>query len=92
MTETEIKLLIKESGKKSSEWNENQTSGGVVKTFAMKTETDNAKATVENTSGTALPQTGGIGTTLFTVLGGLMTVAAGAILTMRRGKRKTMES
>ena len=39
-----------------------------------------------------LPQTGGIGTTLFTALGGLMTVTAGAILTMRRGKRKTAES
>jgi LPXTG-motif cell wall-anchored protein len=31
-----------------------------------------------------LPQTGGIGTTLFTALGGLMTVTAGAILTLRR--------
>ena len=39
-----------------------------------------------------LPETGGIGTTLFTALGGLMTVTAGAILTMRRGKRKPMES
>ena len=42
--------------------------------------------------GYELPQTGGIGTTLFTALGGLMTVTAGAILTMRRGKRKTAES
>ena len=38
-----------------------------------------------------LPETGGIGTTLFTALGGLMTVTAGAILTMRRGKRKIAE-
>ncbi|MBQ7437914.1 MAG: LPXTG cell wall anchor domain-containing protein [Oscillospiraceae bacterium] len=37
---------------------------------------------------TQLPQTGGIGTTLFTALGGLMTAMAGAILTLRR-KRKT---
>ncbi len=43
-------------------------------------------------SGYELPETGGIGTTLFTALGGLMTVTAGAILTMRRGKRKPMES
>ena len=42
-------------------------------------------------SGYELPQTGGIGTTLFTALGGLMTVTAGAILTMRRGKKKPME-
>ncbi len=34
-----------------------------------------------------LPQTGGIGTTLFTTLGGLLTVTAGAILTMRRKKQ-----
>ena len=43
----------------------------------------NALATVENTPGTALPQTGGIGITLFTALGGLMTAMAGAILTMK---------
>ena len=38
--------------------------------------------------GYELPETGGTGTALFTVLGGLMTAAAGAILTLRR-KRKT---
>ena len=43
------------------------------------------------TGGYELPQTGGIGTTLFTALGGLMTATAGAILTIRR-KRKTAES
>ena len=37
--------------------------------------------------GYELPQTGGIGTTLFTALGGLMTVTAGAILTIRRKKQ-----
>lgn len=46
------------------------------------------KLTVVNHAGTALPQTGGVGTTLFTALGGLMTAMAGAILTIRR-KRKT---
>ena len=45
----------------------------------------------QESSGYELPETGGIGTTLFTALGGLMTVTAGAILTMRRGKRKPME-
>ena len=55
-------------------------------------EAQNAIFVVENAPGTQLPETGGIGTTLFTALGGLMTVAAGAILTMCRGKRKTAES
>ena len=93
VTETEIKLLTKESGKTPSDWDATQTSGGIVKTFAHNQITGNEQATVENTSGTALPQTGGIGTTLFTALGGLLTVTAGAVLTLtsRRGKRKTAE-
>ena len=45
---------------------------------------------IENTPGAQLPQTGGIGTTLFTAFGGLMTATAGAILTIRR-KRKPAE-
>jgi len=43
---------------------------------------------VGNTPGTQLPQTGGIGTTLFTAIGGLMTATAGAILAIRK-KRET---
>ena len=38
--------------------------------------------------GYELPQTGGIGTTLFTALGGLMTATAGAILTMKSYRRR----
>ena len=47
------------------------------------------KGTIRNTpmSGVELPQTGGIGTALFTAVGGLMTVTAGAILTIRRKKQ-----
>ena len=40
--------------------------------------------TVTNSSGNELPSTGGIGTTLFYVLGGLMVVGAGAVLIARR--------
>lgn len=57
-------------------------------TFKQKTDTASVIVTIENTPGTALPQTGGIGTTLFTALGGLMTASAGAVLTIKR-KRKT---
>ena len=40
--------------------------------------------TAKNSSGNELPSTGGIGTTLFYVLGGLMVVGAGAVLIARR--------
>lgn len=48
----------------------------------------NATFTVENTPGTALPMTGGPGTTLFTALGGLLTATAGAILTLASFRRR----
>ena len=57
-------------------------------TFKQKTDTASVIVTIENTPGTALPQTGGIGTTLFTALGGLMTATAGAILTMKSYRRR----
>ena len=40
--------------------------------------------TVYNSTGYALPSTGGIGTALFTALGGIMAATAGAILTLKR--------
>ena len=51
-------------------------------------EATNAAITVGNDQGVELPQTGGIGTTLFTALGGLMTATAGAILTMKSYRRR----
>ena len=42
---------------------------------------------VGNTAGTALPQTGGPGAALYGLLGGLMAVTAGALLTLRRKKK-----
>lgn len=39
---------------------------------------------VVNTEGTILPTTGGMGTTLLYVIGGLLVVAAGAVLIFRR--------
>ena len=51
-------------------------------------EATNAAITVGNDQGVELPQTGGIGTTLFTALGGLMTTTAGAILTLKSYRRR----
>lgn len=47
--------------------------------------------TVINTPGTSLPGTGGIGTTIFTVTGASLVVAAGAMLTVYLKKRKAEE-
>ena len=46
---------------------------------------------VPNTPGIELPKTGGMGTEVFTALGGAMTAAAGAML-LRRKKKKTEEA
>jgi len=67
--------------------------GGQINPEADNTATYNKAGNifiVPNNPGSALPQTGGIGTALFTALGGLMTATAGAILTIRR-KRKPAE-
>lgn len=47
--------------------------------------------TIVNTKGTSLPGTGGIGTTIFTVTGASLVVAAGAMLTVYLKKRKAEE-
>ena len=43
-----------------------------------------AKQTVVNQAGTELPETGGVGTTLFYVFGAILFLGAGAILIARR--------
>lgn len=47
---------------------------------------NNAKAmiTIDNKSGSVLPSTGGMGTTLFYIVGGILVVAAGAILLLKK--------
>ncbi len=65
--------------------------GGQINPEAENTATYNKAGNifiVPNNPGSALPQTGGIGTTLFTALGGLMTATAGAILTMKSYRRR----
>jgi len=45
---------------------------------------ENNKITVVNNSGTVLPSTGGIGTTIFYVVGSIMVVAAGVLLITKK--------
>ena len=39
--------------------------------------------TVTNNQGTTLPETGGIGTTIFYIIGGVLVVGAGVLLAIR---------
>lgn len=50
--------------------------------------TANGKVTVENFSGTELPETGGIGTTIFYVVGGILVIGAAVLLITRRRMNK----
>ena len=77
-----VTLLKAESGKAPDAWG--SLSGDEYLNFTNASNT----LTVGNDAGSQLPQTGGIGTTLFTALGGLMTATAGAILTMKSYRRR----
>ena len=46
-------------------------------------ETGAVALTVRNNQGSTLPETGGIGTTLFYVIGGLLVIGAGILLIVR---------
>ena len=54
------------------------------RTEATTINNADAAITVDNASGTELPSTGGIGTTIFYVLGGLLVVGAAIVLIARR--------
>ena len=53
-------------------------------TKADETIADSEKIEVENKKGTELPSTGGIGTTIFYVIGGLLVLGAAIVLVARR--------
>ena len=58
------------------------TSGQV--TFTPRTQDGSLTTTVINQKGSTLPSTGGIGTTIFYVLGGLLVAGAGIVLVARK--------
>lgn len=57
---------------------------GRVSVTVVTNATAAAKITVVNNAGTQLPSTGGIGTTIFYVLGGILVIGAAVILIARR--------
>lgn len=61
----------------------NENVGEYSEQVSSSTDADN-HAAIQNTQGTELPSTGGIGTTLFYLIGGLMVLGAGIVLVSRR--------
>ena len=56
--------------------------------FTCTVDSGSIATTVVNVGGTTLPETGGIGTTIFYVLGGLLVVGAVVVLVVRRRVRE----
>ena len=52
--------------------------------YASDTSSVGSTTQIANYSGTVLPSTGGIGTTIFYILGGILVVGAGVLLITRR--------
>ena len=88
-----IKYLVYDESKTPANWDENPAATELL-TYVLAvdaTETtaaSNATVTVKNTAGTALPQTGGIGTALFTTLGAILSGTAGAALVLKKRKEE----
>lgn len=57
--------------------------------YTYNNATSNGTINVENKTGAELPSTGGIGTTIFYVVGGLLVVAAGVLLVTRKRMTKS---
>lgn len=57
---------------------------------AVVNETNTNQITVVNRAGTELPSTGGIGTTIFYVIGGVLVAAAGVLLIVKKRMSKEM--
>ena len=64
--------------------------GGEAKEYSeVSLADDNTTIIVRNTPGVELPSTGGIGTRLFTAIGAMLTMTAGAVLMIRRKRACT---
>lgn len=91
LLENDVKLVITATTANGQDWNGNAADALRGLTIAVNdgepqpgnTETGIVEVTVENKQGATLPETGGIGTTLFYIIGGLLVVGAGILLVVR---------
>ena len=81
-----IELTIAFDGTASSGKFTYTSTGAVVQETPQNTEDGVVKLTVKNSKGTVLPSTGGIGTTIFYVVGSILVLAAAGLLIA--GKKK----
>lgn len=84
----EIGMSVNDGGTASytvkyANWQETVNGGTTSHYGALNLVTDN-KIPVENKAGSLLPSTGGIGTTIFYVLGGILVVGAGVLLITKK--------
>lgn len=91
LLEEDVKLVITATTANGQDWNGNAADALRGLTIAVNdgepqpgnTETGIVEVTVENNRGATLPETGGMGTTLFYIIGGLLVVGAGILLVVR---------
>ena len=91
LLENDVKLVITATTANGQDWNGNAADALRGLTIAVNdgepqpgnTETGIVEVTVENNQGATLPETGGMGTTLFYIIGGLLVVGAGILLVVR---------
>lgn len=81
VTTTTVTTYYDEKGNEVNSVEESVTSETVVKTLAAVVT---AAKKIENSKGAILPSTGGMGTTMLYVVGGLLIVGAGVALVVRR--------
>lgn len=60
--------------------------------FNLETKAPNNQIDVVNNAGSLMPSTGGIGTTIFYVVGGVLLIGAGVLLVVRKRMSATKES
>lgn len=92
LLEEDVKLVITATTANGQDWNSGIATDALTGlTISVNdgelqpgnTDTGIVNVTVENNRGATLPETGGMGTTLFYIIGGLLVVGAGILLVVR---------